>query len=285
MFIATPPPSPSPRPPPPPRRQLVCAQRERAPTSKPPKSIRDAVTQLREALQSTLHARISRACITMPLDAKYGVEASVPARHDGTQESTRQVQQRSNRELARLLVGMFETSGLDVRVIFGAEAEAREARRLWPDAIHNGACRVTCSETPRRRQRAVSRGFGGGGGASDAPGDAVLMYVAPRDGAHTQQVRAASAALGVDTLVLVLNAPPEARASLGDHFHTTYFYRQPAHALHPHTALYRKFPDAWCVVKQSDAAPLRALGMGARIVLRTEAQPTREEIEAALDKV
>ena len=77
-----------------------------------PRDVKEAVQICREATQSALQKRISRMDIEFPVGAKFNVEKGGPKRKSGD-SPTRDDLDRSDRELARLFVDMFQPVGGD----------------------------------------------------------------------------------------------------------------------------------------------------------------------------
>ena len=96
-----------------------------------PRNLKEMVEQLRGSVQNTLGSRLSRVSVEMPVGFEYGVEAQKAKRKGGTKVLTADDVVRSNRELARLFVGMFEGTGLAPLVLFKSAAEAAAAKKLW----------------------------------------------------------------------------------------------------------------------------------------------------------
>lgn len=153
-------------------------------SAKPPRRARALAQDVQQALQSALQSRQSRLSVELPTGAQLGLE---PRKQ---QESKNVAKTVGDREVARLMIALFEGKGLKMHVFFSGKAQVKEADRVWGQMND-----VTLGEW-----RGI-RGFGAGmaGGAD------VLVFV----GDDTRLVRAASEvgqSLGMDKLVIMVNA-------------------------------------------------------------------------------
>jgi len=109
-----------------------------------PKDIKDAISKCRGAVQKGLENKISRMDIEMPVGANFGVENKKGSKNkrgnlstltggDEMQEGlTMEKLDKSNRELARLFVEMFQPLGGEhISAVFNDEYLANQARQLW----------------------------------------------------------------------------------------------------------------------------------------------------------
>ena len=210
-----------------------------------PRNLKEMVQQLKEAMQASLSGRQSRLAVEMPLGFEFGVEGQKAKRKGGAKLLTSDDVVRSDRELSRLFVGMFEGTGLIPLILFSSEAEAAAAKRQW-DApglearvqalMPPGQAAAPVKVTSPAKAKAASSGgggFGGGGGGgfgggatsskkgkkgskkkategppplSKVPPSAeVVIAVAPGEG-QLRVLQDFCSESGMDKLVIVLNA-------------------------------------------------------------------------------
>ncbi len=207
-----------------------------------PRNLKEMVEQLRGSVQNTLGARLSRVSVEMPVGFEYGVEGQKAKRKGGTKVLTADDVVRSNRELARLFVGMFEGTGLAPLVLFKSGAEAAAAKKMWDapglearvQALvgESAAAAAVAAAAEASTAAASTRGGGGGFGGAAAgkgkgkgkrkggkgkaassappltrvpPGAEVVVAVAPGD-RQLRALREFCEESGMDRLVVVLNA-------------------------------------------------------------------------------
>jgi len=207
-----------------------------------PRNVKEMVAQLRESVQASLSARESRIAVEMPLGFEFGVEGERAKRKGSARVLTTADISRSNRELARLFVGMFEGTGLVPLILFPTVAEAAAARKLWaapglearvqalvPTA--GDVSTATAKPTPAASRGSSGGGFGGSGGGvgggkkgkgkgtknakAEAPpltrvpaAAEVVVAVAPYE-AQLEALRTFCDESGMDKLVILLNARVE----------------------------------------------------------------------------
>ena len=148
-------------------------------TSLPPKDVAGTVKGIREAVQAALQQRQSRMILQLPPSSRFGVEGKSAGQ-----------QPDSSRELARLLVEMFQPLGDNLVVGFHSEAAARTAKEVWAatrsTAKYKGSI-VSIMSEKKSKMRSKPRGFGAGPPQAAAVEDAgpvpssseVLLVVAP----------------------------------------------------------------------------------------------------------
>jgi hypothetical protein len=126
-----------------------------------PRDVKDAVAQCRKATQRALQDQQSRMDVTFPVGTKFGVEKAVTSKKQQKGQSssdtkkappTRDDLDRSDRELARLHVEMFQPVGGDrIAVLFTTYALAEAARQQWKgDAT--AQARILCMDKNSRRR-------------------------------------------------------------------------------------------------------------------------------------
>ena len=94
-----------------------------------PKDIKGTVSQMRDSVQKALEGRVSRMDVELPVAAKFGVE------NDKQSEKEKGIRgyalQKSDRELARLFIEMFDPIGESVVVAFADQVQAETALEKW----------------------------------------------------------------------------------------------------------------------------------------------------------
>lgn len=230
----------------------------------PPRRIGAVAKDLQQALQSSLQSRTSRISVTLPPGARLGTEERSEEK-DETPDARRIG---GDRELARILAGMFERTGLLVRVLFATEKEVAEARRAWGPAIEcevgvlgslvkKGKARVIAGKKlPKKVGFNSSNRSGGGseGGGSARRSEEELevdVFVAVGGGAgFMDKVRTLAQQKGMDKLVIVANGNSsndtmavDLQRYYDDEFEAVYYYRVNPHPKCSKGILFRKFPD------------------------------------------
>jgi Domain of unknown function (DUF1995) len=194
--------------------------------------IKDAVREMRSAMQSALTARQSRLSITLPSGSRLGMEKA------GVSEDTRSSDIRGDRELARCIASLFEGTGLSVCVLFATRGEMEAAVNkfgpltecafdFWTETAA-GSGNATREKRNRRLANRQGGGFGEPSPASrlttnnisnrvvvaTAPGSVlndentdidVYIIIAPRQ-ASMAKVRQLCSKYGDEKLVILANA-------------------------------------------------------------------------------
>ena len=135
-----------------------------------PRDIKEVVNQMRASVQSALNNRVSRIDVDLPIGAEFGVEQGGETRKRGAKLTVADVS-KSDREVARLFVEMFEGTGLRPLVLFTDEKQAVRAKELWPGVDARIAVLGAPPSTPKAQQprKAAKKRSGGGGGGFGAP--------------------------------------------------------------------------------------------------------------------
>lgn len=253
--------------------------------AKPPRRISAVAKDLREALQSSLQARTSRIDVRLPTGAKLGNEKR------GDEEPNRR-RVAGDRELARIISGMFEGTGLSVCIAFATEAEMSAAKKMWGPV----QCRLECwGKAPsggRARGKGAKKskaGFGkpgsaadGGGGSIHAEDDTDVYIVVGGGAPFMSRVRAVADSFGQDKLVIVANGnsaleqlPIDVARYWDAEFESVYHYAPNPHPKWSGGVLFRKFPDKWVFCRLTGVRMLQEL-------IVSESRPTMDEIGDAL---
>mmetsp|Transcript_121332 Transcript_121332/g.223317 ORF Transcript_121332/g.223317 Transcript_121332/m.223317 type:complete len:416 (+) Transcript_121332:95-1342(+) len=211
-----------------------------------PNDRKTMISALTEAVQASLSSRQSRIAVEFPLGFSFGVlgEAVDKAKKKEEYKVIKAEDvRRSNRELGRLFVGMFEGTELKPLVLFPSEPELVEAKKLWWDVLAADATvnalvpTATKKEATAEKEKAMiaeKGGFGGGGGFSAGGGKKgkgkskkksgvssgpmrsipdsveVVIAIAP-DEEQLRVLKAFSEKSGMDKLVIILNARLDAQ--------------------------------------------------------------------------
>ena len=133
-----------------------------------PRDIKEVVNQMRASVQSALQARVSRIDVDLPIGAEFGVEQGGETRKRGAKLTSADVA-RSDREVARLFVEMFEGTGLRPLVLFAEEKQAVRAKELWPGVDARIAVLGASKPKAEQPRKAAKKRSGGGGGGFGAP--------------------------------------------------------------------------------------------------------------------
>ena len=278
-----------------------------------PRDIKEVTNQLRGSVQAGLQARLSRMDVDLPIGADFGIERGEKRRKAGVIGAEDVV--RSDRELARLFVEMFDGTGIKPLVVFSDEAQAKRAKELWPGVEARVAALGGASPpAPPVKQKKVSKkksgGGGGGFGAAAAappsaaptralsavpPATEVLFAVRPGP-AQLDAIRAFSEASGMDRLVVLLNARvdtlPAEYAPFAESFTNAYtFVTDPTGAAAAAqkeggggggadaapAVLWRAYPDEWVVATKPKLGPPKQ-------VATLSSRPSTETIDAAIEE-
>ena len=142
-----------------------------------PRNLKELMEQLRGSVQGSLSARMSRISVETPIGFEFGVEVEKAKRKGRTKVLSSTDIQRSNRELARIFVGMFEGTGLVPLILFPTVKEANAAKELWaapglearvqalvPISKGGGAMGGDAPSSAQPTTAAALRSSGGGGG-------------------------------------------------------------------------------------------------------------------------
>jgi len=282
----------------------------------PPRNIGATTKELKVALQAALQARLSRMVVELPPGARFGVEKKgAAAAADGggggaagnTPPSPAAVAA-SDRELARLVVAMFDGLGLGVVALFCDAPAAAAARRAWGPTVGAavtswadaaaGAPPAGARGAPPQRPAKPRRGGGFGAPAPPAapaaaappqlhgPGTDVVLVVAP-GGAQVARLARLAADAGPGTVLIVLNGrldgvaypSPALKASfVGDAavWERVYLFRPAPHPGWAGGVLYRRFPEPYVLCRKA------RLGPPTRLAEWADAPPSLDALDAAL---
>ena len=207
-----------------------------------PRNVKEMMSQLRASVQGSLSARQSRLAVEMPIGFEFGVEGERAKRKGSTRMLSSADISRSDRELARIFVDMFEGTGLKPLILFASPSEAAAAQKLWDapelearvQALVGGSADGGDGRNSGGSGTGGTGGFGGGGfggsgsgsrkakgkgkGKANSPpspltrvpaASEVVVAVAPGE-VQLRLLREHCEASGLDKLVILLNARLEA---------------------------------------------------------------------------
>ncbi len=139
-----------------------------------PRTTSEMVDQLRGSVQAALQARTSRMVVELPAGFDFGVETKQKGEAGLSAE-------RSDRELARLFLEMFDGTGIDPVVLFSNGAQVSTCKRRWTEkhssrvfALYGDSAAPPSPLSKAKAKRgkgaaAKSKGGGGGFGAPPPP--------------------------------------------------------------------------------------------------------------------
>lgn len=279
-----------------------------------PRDVKEAVSKCRAATQEALKSRVSRMDIEFPVGAKFNVEpqpkrkTSASASSSGDNSPTKEDLERSNRELARLFVDMFQpVGGEHLTVVFPEVGGADAAKKKWK-GDSTAHCRIVSLD--RRKSAALSkkkkqpkaRGFaaklaaevedddGGGsvGGPFRLPDQTeVALFVSPGP-KELVIVERVCEEVGMGTLVVLLNARLSTINNFGTTAATNLFTNEFENVFHlaafqpqeaaPNCLLHRSYPGQWILArKPSVGAP--------KTILVTKDRPSADDATQAFENL
>lgn len=200
---------------------------------------------------------MSRIGVRLPIGARLGTEK----RPDANSESLDVSRTSGDRELARVLAGMFEGTGLNTVVAFASDSERESAVKIWGPSVsfpiqvwdssseRKARVRRTSSSKSTRKSKGGSQGFGSVSQSGDSKNPDV--YIAIGGGAgFLAKVRSLAQSVGMDKLVIVANGnsredrlPIDVQRYFDEEFETVYYYHPNPHPNWSGGVLFRKFPD------------------------------------------
>lgn len=268
-----------------------------------PRDVKEAVTMCRQSVQQALQKQISRMAIDFPVGAKFGVEKNAKrgntAGSDGMVPApTVEELDRSDRELARLFVEMFQpVGGEHIAVTFRDETLADAAKKSWKEDA-SAASRVLSLDSRKitKEKQRKAKGFAAKmaaeiedvtSGSFQLPvGTEVALFVAPGP-KELIVVERICEELGMGTLVVLLNARLSSMRTLGAGKTSSLFQEdfEPVFVLSgapqnaaPGCILYRAFPHEWVLGRKPTIGPPKTL-------LATPSVPTESECRNAFDSM
>mmetsp|Transcript_30117 Transcript_30117/g.82750 ORF Transcript_30117/g.82750 Transcript_30117/m.82750 type:complete len:368 (-) Transcript_30117:86-1189(-) len=298
-----------------PRSAVVCRisnifGKEESKQSSLPKDVKEAVNRCREATQEALKSQKSRMDIEFPVGTKFSVEPTPKKKNKGKDASPISPLdlERSNRELARLYVDMFQPVGGDrIAVVFNEVEQADAAKQKWKSDATAQSVILSMDRRksrPGKRKAPKKRGFAAKlaqelsddnvaqtGKATSGPfrlpdNTEVALFVAPGP-KELIMVEKICEQVGMGTLVVLLNARTALIESWGSEAAENLFRREFESVFHlgaapqaaaPNCLLFHSYPGNWVMARKP--------AVGAPQTIQTfDHRPSPEECHEAFDKV
>jgi len=272
-----------------------------------PRDVKEAVSRCRESVQSALQDRNSRMDVEFPVGTKFGVEKgggkskkkSAVDANDGT--PTRQDLQKSDRELARLFVEMFQpVGGENLVVAFNTVDEADAAKKQWKEDS-SAMSRVVSMDRRKssggtKKKKPKAKGFAAkmaaeiddsadeSGPFQLPPNTEVALFVAPGP-KELVVIERICESVGMGTLVVLLNARLSTITNFGStaaeelftkEFESVFSLGAAPQEAAPGCLLHRSYGSSWILARKP------AVGQPKTILVQ-ETRPTDSECAAALD--
>jgi hypothetical protein len=239
--------------------------------------------------------------IEFPVGTKFGVEKGTSKKRDAsTTTPTRQDFERSDRELARIFVEMFQPVGSDrIAVVFETMEGADAAKAQWKGDSTSSGARILSMDRRKSnamKKRTKNRGFaakmaaeiddGVESGPFQLPEQTeVALFVAPGP-KELIIIERICEQVGMGTLVILLNArignidkfvSQEAERLFRNEFEPV-FCLTAAQQYAPGCLLYRKYDESWVLARKPK------VGQPKTILVQKE-RPTQEECRQGFDKL
>jgi len=296
-----------------------------------PRDVKEAFKNCRQATQKALQNRLSRMDVEFPVGSDFGVEKkSKPkggrqrrgqAGADGSDASisggpTQSTLDRSNRELARLFVEMFQpVGGSNIVATFVDDELADLAKTNWKNDA-GASCRVLAmnrrpggaAKKNKKKGKKVltsARGFAakmaaevedtpevgnnqssGRGPFKLPPNTEVALFVAPGP-KELIVIEKICETVGMGTLVVLLNARLDKVTNFGteateklfkEDFETVFSLAAAPQQEAPSCLLYRAYPGDWVLARKPNVGRPKT-------ILSLSDKPTKEECRQAFDSL
>jgi Domain of unknown function (DUF1995) len=269
-----------------------------------PRDVKEAVSKCREATQAALRDRISRMDIEFPVGTKFGIEKTGKKRKplDGVENKVdKQDLDRSDRELARIFIEMFQpVGGENIVVVFNEIDVADAAKKQW-SGDPSAAARIVSMDrrkSVRKVKKSPKMGFAAKL-AAEVDDDAdesgpfrlpsnteVAIFVAPGP-KELVVIERICETVGMGTLVILLNArlssisnfgSPAGEALFRNEFQPVFSLAAANQVAAPGCLLHCAYGKSWILARKPKVGQPET-------VLVQEARPTIEECGEALKKV
>ena len=298
-----------------------------------PRDVKEAVSKCRQATQDALQKRLSRIFAEFPVGTDFGIEKKTKLKGGGRRRRqdadadiddnsgsgkrtpTQATLDRSDRELARLFVEMFQPVGGDnIAVAFVDDSLADVAKTKWKNDA-GASCRVLAmnrrpGSTKKKKKKKVltnSRGFaakleaeigsndddnnGSGnnkGGIFQLPTTTeVALFVAPGP-KELIVIEKICTSVGMGTLVVLLNARLDKVTKYGTTAAEELFTKEfePVFSLGaasqesaPSCLLYRAYPGDWVLARKTNVGRPKTILSQTQKPTNSECQKSFEELE------
>lgn len=293
-----------------------------------PKDVKEAVSKCRQATQDALSNRLSRMEVCFPVGTDFGVEKKTdrPKKrgrlqddYDGSSSSnnkrtpTQAILEKSDRELARLFVEMFQPVGGDnIAVTFIDDNLADDAKLKWKKEAGGASCRILAMNRRSLKKKKTKKKSGAKGFAakldieigSDSDDDTptaddgsskggpfqlpsnteVALFVAPGP-KELIVIEKICDTVGMGTLVVLLNArldkvtkygTKEAEKLFTEDFETVFNLGAASQEDAPNCLLYHAYPGDWVLARKPN------IGRPKTILCQTS-KPTNLDCQQAFE--
>lgn len=244
-----------------------------------PRDVKEAVSKCRSSVQNGLQQRISRMSVQMPVGAKFGVEKGSKSKREKEGAVTKETLETSDRELARIFVEMFQPlGGESISVVFNDADQAEKAESAWK-VQSSAQSRVLSinrrsSKKKKAKLKSKSMGFaakldialstssdgGSGSGPFKLPNPCELAIFVSPGTKELNTIHRLCRELGMDTLVILLNARLDTVQNFGSDDAENLFLQEFEPVFHlaavtpqdaaPGCLLYRAFPSQWSLARK-----------------------------------
>jgi len=224
-----------------------------------PRDVKEAVSKCREATQAALADRTSRMTVDFPVGAKFGVEKKTKSSSkqqnldsSDSKTPTRHDLQKSDRELSRIFVEMFQpVGGQHLTVAFNTVEEADAARMQWK-GDPSAEARIlsldrrkssAAKKKKKAKSKASAKGFaaklaaeiddddsGNETGPFRLPDNTEVALIVAPGPKELIVIERICEAVGMGTLVVLLNArlPPSSSGSTTSSTNSNNYFGSPA---------------------------------------------------------
>ena len=276
-----------------------------------PRDVKSAVSSCRDAVQAALQQRISRMDIEFPVGTKFSVERVPSNKKKGSNVSsetpTLRDFQRSDRELARLFVDMFQpVGGQNIAVAFTDVTCADEAKTQWKDDS-TVQCNILSmdrrkSRLQKAKKKTSAKGFAAKIAAEILEDDddtaitsgpfklpentEVALFVAPGS-RELIVVEKICQQVGMGTLVVLLNArlannerfgTVDAEKLFMKEFEPVFSLTAAPQEVSPGCLLYRSYPGDWALARKPKVGPPIS-------IFSSPQRPSRDECKTAYESI
>lgn len=268
-----------------------------------PRDVKEAVSNCRESTQAALSNKISRMTVDFPVGTKFGVEKGGTKQKREGETPTRKDLEKSDRELARIFVEMFQPVGSENLVVaFNDVDAADDAKKRWKGDPSAGSRILSMdrkrSSASKKKKKSRSKGFAAkmaaeieasddGSGPFELPEHTeVALFVAPGPKELIIIERICESA-GMGTLVVLLNARLEnvekfassdAKTLFTEEFEPVFCLSAAPQEDAPGCLLYRAYDKDWVLARKP------AVGQPKTILLQST-RPTGDECRAAFENL
>jgi hypothetical protein len=267
--------------------------------------VKEAVSKCREATQAALRDRVSRMEIEFPVGTRFGIEkSSVKTRKGqdiGDNKPTMDDLNRSDRELARIFIEMFQpVGGENIVVCFNDVETANEAKKKFSEdatavaqivSLDRRKSRKKMKKAPRMGFAAklaaeVENDFDESGPFRLPTNTEVAMFVAPGP-KELVIIESICESVGMGTLVILLNARLATISNFGStsgealfrkEFKTVFSLGAASQIVAPGCLLYGAYGSNWILARKPSVGQPQTL-------LVQETRPTDDECKFIVDRI